>query len=158
MVSIRILTASVYVNMNLCVVGYQFSIRLKICKPDFVSKTFVREIDVDRSADSIEDTYMQDEDPEDINSWKHVPTEIAKNCLKDNQNVITLVDDISDKLYPCQICYYKSHQSKLTYIKQEFKEFFRDAELNVGDKLRLTVSVPPDFIDVAIMRHNVAHL
>jgi hypothetical protein len=46
----------------------------------------------------------------------------------------------------------------LTYIKQEFKEFFRDAELNVGDKLRLTVSVPPDFIDVAIMKHGVAHL
>jgi hypothetical protein len=69
-----------------------------------------------------------------------------------------LVDDNSDKLYPCQICYYKSHQSKLTYIQQGFKEFFRDAELNVGDKLRLTVSVPPDFIDVAIMKHDVAHL
>ncbi|WJX44372.1 hypothetical protein P8452_31356 [Trifolium repens] len=72
-------------------------------------------------------------------SQQHVPTEIAKNCLKPNQNVITLVEDNSDKLYPCQICYYKSHQSKLSYIEQGFKEFFRDAELNVGDKLRLTV-------------------
>ncbi|KAK2457763.1 hypothetical protein QL285_004999 [Trifolium repens] len=117
-----------------------------------------KQIDVDRSADSIQDTYMQDEDPKGINSWEHVPTEIAKNCLKDNQNLITLVDDNSDKLYPCQICYYKSHQSKLTYIEQGFKEFFRDAELNVGDRLRLTVSVPPDFIDVAIMRHDVARL
>ncbi|WJX46958.1 hypothetical protein P8452_33698 [Trifolium repens] len=67
---------------------------------------------------------MQDEDPEDINSWEHVPTEIAKNCLKPNQNVITLVDDNSDKLYPCQICYYKSHQSKLTYIEQGFLKNF----------------------------------
>ncbi|WJX22691.1 hypothetical protein P8452_55797 [Trifolium repens] len=131
-----------------------------------------KQIDVDRSADSIEDTYMQDEDPKDINSWEvvvsrstyiwsnalYVPTEIAKNCLKDNQNVVTLIDVNSDKLYPCQICYYKSHGSKLTYIEQGFKEFFREAELNVGDKLHLTVSVPPDFIDVAIMRHDVARL
>jgi hypothetical protein len=33
---------------------------------------FIIQIDVDRSADSIEDTYMQDEDPKDINSWEVV--------------------------------------------------------------------------------------
>jgi hypothetical protein len=75
--------------------------------------------------------------------------------LKTNQKLITLVNENEDKLYPCQICYYKSHDITTTYIEEGFYEFVRDADVKEGDMLRLTVSIPPDFIDVIIMRVDI---
>jgi hypothetical protein len=52
---------------------------------------FIIQIDVDRSADSIEDTYMQDEDPKDINSWEVVvsrSTYIWPNALVITKSLI----------------------------------------------------------------------
>jgi hypothetical protein len=75
--------------------------------------------------------------------------------LKTNQKLITLFHENEDKLYPCQICYYKSHDITTTYIEEGFYEFVRDADVKEGDMLRLTVSIPPDFIDVIIMRADI---
>jgi hypothetical protein len=52
---------------------------------------FIIQIDVDRSADSIEDTHMQDEDPEDIDSWEVVvsrSTYIWPNALVITKSLI----------------------------------------------------------------------
>jgi hypothetical protein len=75
--------------------------------------------------------------------------------LKTNQKFITLVNENKDKLYPCQICYYKSHDITATYIEEGFYEFVRDANVKEGDMLRLSVSIPPDFINVIIMKANI---
>jgi hypothetical protein len=76
--------------------------------------------------------------------------------LKEDQELITLVDENSDIHYPCQICCYTGKESSATYIETGFNEFLRDAEVNIGDKLYFTISVPPDFIDVTIIRREVA--
>jgi hypothetical protein len=44
----------------------------------------------------------------------------------------------------------------MTYIEEGFYEFVRDANVKEGDMLRLTVSIPPDFIDIIIMRPDIA--
>jgi hypothetical protein len=41
-----------------------------------------------------------------------------------------------------------------TYIETGFNDFLRDAEVNIGDKLCFTISVPPDFINVTIIRRD----
>jgi hypothetical protein len=43
---------------------------------------------------------------------------------------------------------------RATYIETGFNEFLRDAKVNIGDKLCFTISVPPDFIDVTIIRRD----
>jgi hypothetical protein len=44
----------------------------------------------------------------------------------------------------------------MTYIEEGFYEFVCDADVIEGDMLRLTVSIPLDFIDVIIMRPDIA--
>jgi hypothetical protein len=74
--------------------------------------------------------------------------------LKEDQEVISLVDDDSDIHYPCQISSYTRHGMTATYIETGFNDFLRDAEVNIGDKLCFTISVPPDFINVTIIRRD----
>jgi hypothetical protein len=62
---------------------------------------FIIQIDVDRSADSIEDTYMQDEDPKDINSWEVVvsrSTYIWSNALVITKSLINNYFFFTDSL------------------------------------------------------------
>ncbi|WJX89638.1 hypothetical protein P8452_71618 [Trifolium repens] len=108
---------------------------------------------------------LQNHDNEEINTWDilvdkgvyifpialHIPTLIAEKSLRENQKLITLVDEQSDIHYPCQISYYSRHELTATYIETGFHEFLLDAKVNIGDKLCFNISIPPDFIDVSII-------
>jgi hypothetical protein len=74
--------------------------------------------------------------------------------LRENQQLITLVDEKSDIHYPCEISYYTRHEFTATYIETGFNAFLLDAKVNIGDKLCFNISVPPDFIEVTIIRRD----
>ncbi|KAK2374798.1 hypothetical protein P8452_47307 [Trifolium repens] len=126
-------------------------------------------MDVKDGAQNVEMEDIEDESSEGNNSWDiivskatyifptvlHIRRQIAQDCLKTNQELITLVHEKEDKLYPCQMYYYKSHDITMTYIEEGFYEFVHDADVKEGDMLRLTVSIPPDFIDVIVMRPDI---
>ncbi|CAJ2650340.1 unnamed protein product [Trifolium pratense] len=86
----------------------------------------------------------------------HIPRQIAKNCLHEGQQQITLVNEDKDLLYHCQILSYNRHYMRRAYIEQGFYDFVEDAELGIGDTLCFTVSVPPDFIEVTVIKREVA--
>jgi hypothetical protein len=74
--------------------------------------------------------------------------------LREDQQLITLVDEDSDIHYPCQLSYYTRNDLMATYIETGFNEFLLDAKVNIGDKLCFSITIPPDFIDVTIVRRD----
>ncbi|WJX87244.1 hypothetical protein P8452_69455 [Trifolium repens] len=107
-----------------------------------------------------------DDDAADMNTWDvlvsralasatnvlHIPRYISDNCFYDDQDQITLVDELTDKLYDCQIMGGNKTDSNARYIGMGFYQFVRESELKEGDKLSCTVTVPPDFLEVIITR------
>ncbi|XP_045822157.1 uncharacterized protein LOC123915047 [Trifolium pratense] len=85
----------------------------------------------------------------------HIPRHIVKNCLREDQQVITLVNQDKDLIYHCNLLSYNRDYMRRTYIEQEFYDFVQDAELGIGDTLCLTVSVPPDFIEATVIKREV---
>jgi hypothetical protein len=43
---------------------------------------------------------------------------------------------------------------RATYIETGFNEFIIDAKVMIGDQLCFTISIPPDFIDVTILKRD----
>jgi hypothetical protein len=43
---------------------------------------------------------------------------------------------------------------RATYIETGFNEFIMDAKVMIGDQLSFTISIPPDFIEVTILRRD----
>ncbi|PNX91092.1 hypothetical protein L195_g047221, partial [Trifolium pratense] len=88
---------------------------------------------------------LQVECSERIQSWqivvsraiwsgkKHIPRHIVKNCFREDQQEITLVNEDKDLIY-------------------------HYAELGIGDTLCLTVSVPPDFVEATVIKREVLPL